>query len=124
MNELCRGCLTFSEYDYCTYMVIENCPCQNCLVKVMCNEKCEELEYSHANPTGLALQQKGEKMSNTLILIGIFVGMSLVDFFLYCLMYYSGGYKPKNGFPPLSILEYVTKYRRWKKSDDHNYPSL
>ncbi len=58
------------------------------------------------------------------ILAIAFAAMSLFDFFLYFLMYYSGGYKPNNGFPPVSILEYFTKYRRWKKSDDHNYPSL
>lgn len=58
-----------------------------------------------------------------LSILGIaFAVMSLFDFFLYFLMYHSGGYKPNNGFPPVSILEYFTKYREWKK--DHNYPSL
>lgn len=65
-------------------------------------------------------------MSDILIIIAIlFAVMTLVDFFLYFLMMYSGGYKnPRNGFPPMSIWEYFTKYRRWKKSKDHNYPSL
>ncbi len=64
-------------------------------------------------------------MNNILIVIGVLLGaMTLVDFFLYFLMMYSGGYKPGNGFPPTSIWEYFTKYRRWKRSDDHNYPSL
>lgn len=67
-------------------------------------------------------------MNNILILMmigaGVFIIMGLIDFFLYALMRYSGGYKPKKSIAPMSIWEYFTKYSEWKKSKDHDYPSL
>lgn len=34
------------------YKIVETCPCQSCMVKMMCKEKCEAL-YKHANENAL-----------------------------------------------------------------------
>lgn len=50
MDEICKGCLLYEQHieDPLKYLTCNGynkgdmyCPCQNCLVKTMCNEHCE-----------------------------------------------------------------------------------
>lgn len=50
-KDICRGC--YSKQN-CTYyprqfygMGIDKCPCRNCLVKMTCNQPCEEYSSTH-----------------------------------------------------------------------------
>lgn len=44
----CKGCKTYDEKGYCRFGVIQNientdgCPCRTCLIKVICNNLCDE----------------------------------------------------------------------------------
>ena len=53
MNKLCKGCYTYEQYkknpkygvECAGYKIRDkNCPCMNCLIKVMCLKACDELE--------------------------------------------------------------------------------
>jgi hypothetical protein len=49
MHEHCKSCLTYNEYsDKCGILIASelnlkgDCPCTNCLIKVMCNKGCDD----------------------------------------------------------------------------------
>lgn len=44
-NGSCEGCIMFINYKYCDIIRTgreEDCPCRNCLVKVICTETCDK----------------------------------------------------------------------------------
>lgn len=44
MNSECEGCIAHDiAAGECTGLRVDNCPCLNCLVKVMCIKVCDEL---------------------------------------------------------------------------------
>lgn len=52
MESECKGCKSYDEKEYCRFGIIQNientkgCPCRTCLIKVVCNDLCDEfLEY-------------------------------------------------------------------------------
>ncbi len=57
MDEKCSGCSAYeimksypSEYNTCSRYYKPNkrdCPCMNCLIKGICTNACEKLEYKH-----------------------------------------------------------------------------
>jgi len=54
MNEHCKSCLTYNEnQDRCGILIASelnskgNCPCSDCLVKVMCNKGCSDYNKFH-----------------------------------------------------------------------------
>lgn len=49
----CEGCVTYESFQYskCADTKIELCPCQNCLVKVMCRWACDYLRLHWDNNT-------------------------------------------------------------------------
>jgi hypothetical protein len=49
LEERCRACLLVNAGVICNFRLYRNtvkCPCKMCLVKVMCNEACEELHLA------------------------------------------------------------------------------
>lgn len=43
MKNECDGCINMDITDDCHHDRLENCPCKNCLVKVMCTIGCPDL---------------------------------------------------------------------------------
>lgn len=52
MNNLCCNCFGMDKPPYCAikdlYTDLDDCPCMNCLVKVMCSEVCKERKKYYA----------------------------------------------------------------------------
>ena len=54
MHKYCKGCLTYNEKnDRCSDLVVslfdskKDCPCKECLIKVMCKEGCKDYREFH-----------------------------------------------------------------------------
>lgn len=50
MTDPCEGCETYDPeklHSYCNYMRkrTPSCPCQECILKMMCTKDCDELIY-------------------------------------------------------------------------------
>ena len=44
----CKGCIEFDGCDYIhEHEIAENCPCLNCIVKMICNNMCSDYERHH-----------------------------------------------------------------------------
>ena len=52
----CNGCLMYENYKGCTIRIRDysNCPCQTCLIKMVCETACEEMKsHRHKQMKGL-----------------------------------------------------------------------
>lgn len=62
MNDICDGCVVTRGVGYCLTHVIENgenCPCVNCLIKVMCSRACEDrINYSKKSITAARKEER------------------------------------------------------------------
>ncbi len=53
----CSGCRSITIRGGCKYKTIEDCPCENCLVKVVCTLPCPDL-YVHNRKVWETLNKK------------------------------------------------------------------
>lgn len=56
MDDICDGCFIKDRIGYCFTHAVENgenCPCVNCLIKVICSKACEDrINYSTKSVEG------------------------------------------------------------------------
>ena len=45
ISEKCKGCNSHGSFIKCMdYVIADNCPCQTCLIKMVCTQACDEFK--------------------------------------------------------------------------------